>query len=177
MHWSWWKQRHEKAGRHGLMFHTLSSWVAQHITWTSPLQTLQFSTQKPYRAWCHLNLQNTIANSNELRGLSAKLHYLHFEKGSNGQTIITMQFLGRNYPKVIYGMAIFEFGSIWQKQGKEQGLICKIATLQKSEGQKCKKDLTMMISSSSYPKNIYGMPLFAKGVENPIEFEFKFKLN
>ena len=69
-----------------------------------------FSAPNPNR--CHLNLQNTVANSNELRGLSATLHCLHFEKGSNGKTIITMQILGRNYPKIIYGMAIFEIGRI-----------------------------------------------------------------
>src|SRR3954466_15904429 len=35
----------------------------------------------------------------------------------------------------------------------------------------------MMISGSKYPKNIYGVPLFAKVAENQFEFEFKFKLN
>ena len=36
-------------------------------------------------------------------------------------------------------------------------------------------DLTMLISSSSYPKIIYGMPLIAKDVQIRFEFEFKFK--
>ena len=44
------------------------------------------------------------------------------------------------------------------------------------EGAKRKINLTMLISSSSYPKNIYNMPLVEVGVEIQIKFEFKFKL-
>ena len=43
------------------------------------------------------------------------------------------------------------------------------------EGPNVKMHLTMMISSSSYPKNIYNMPLVEKGVEIQFEFEFKIK--
>src|SRR3954466_4275238 len=35
--------------------------------------------------------------------------------------------------------------------------------------------LTMMISGSKYPKNIYDMSLFGFGVEKQFKFEFKFK--
>ena len=63
------------------------------------------------------------------------------------------------------------------KTGFGEGFICKVATLQKLRGATCKKDLTMMISSSSYPKIIYGMPLDEVGVKIQFEFEFKFKLN
>ena len=125
--------------------------------------------------WPHLDLQTQLQIQMHFRGLSANLHYMHFEKGSNGQTTITMQFLGRNYPKFIYGMANFEFGQTWQKSKKEQGLICKMAILQILEGPNAKMDLTMLVSSSSYPKTIYGMPLFAKDVQIRFEFEFKFK--
>ena len=100
---------------------------------------------------------------------------MHFEKGSNRQTIITMQFLGRNYPKVIYGMAIFEFGMHLTKTKKKEGLNCIFATITKFEGAKCKITITMMISGSSYPKNIYGMPLDELEVQNRFEFEIKFK--
>ena len=103
------------------------------------------------------------------------MHYLHFNKGSNGQTIITMQFLGRNYPKVIYGMGIFEFGKHLTKTKKKEGLNCIFATITKFEGAKCKITITMMISGSSYPKNIYGMPLDELEVQIKFEFEFKFK--
>ena len=101
---------------------------------------------------------NIVANSDDLQGLSAGLYWLHFKKGSNGQTIITMQFPGRNYPKNIYGMAIFEFGQNLIKTKEKEGLNCKFTTPQLLEGAKCKINHTMLISGSSYPKNIYGMP-------------------
>ena len=47
--------------------------------------------------------------------------------------------------------------------------------LQFIEGPNAKMHLTMVISSSSYPKFIYGMPLFAKMAKLRFEFEFKFK--
>ena len=47
-------------------------------------------------------------NSDEVRGLSAKLHHMNFEMGSNDQVIITLQFLAQNYPKPIYGMGNLE---------------------------------------------------------------------
>ena len=47
--------------------------------------------------------------------------------------------------------------------------------LQFLEGPNAKMHLTMLISSSSYPKIIYGMPLFAKIGRIRFEFEFKFK--
>ena len=40
-----------------------------------------------------------------------------------------------------------------------------------------KMHLTMMISSSSYPKFIYGMPLFEKMTKIRFEFEFKFNFD
>ena len=48
--------------------------------------------------------------------------------------------------------------------------------LQFLEGPIAKMNLTMLISSSSYPKIIYGMPLVAKDVQIRLEFEFKLKL-
>ena len=50
-----------------------------------------------------------------------------------------------------------------------------MATLQFLKGPNAKLDLTMLVSSSSYPKFIYGMPLIAKDVQNIFELEFKFK--
>ena len=50
-----------------------------------------------------------------------------------------------------------------------------MAKLQFIEGPIAKMYLTMMISSSSYPKFIYGMPVFAKMAKFRFEFEFKFK--
>ena len=54
---------------------------------------------------------------------------------------------------------------------------CKMTILQNLEGPNANLDLIMLISSSSYPKIIYGMPLFAKELKIQFEFEFKFKLN
>ena len=56
----------------------------------------------------HLNLQGQLQNQLKFRGLSAELHHMHFEKGSDEQIIITMQFLVQNYPNFIYGMGNFE---------------------------------------------------------------------
>ena len=44
------------------------------------------------------------------------------------------------------------------------------------EGAKCKIDLTIKISSSSYPKNIYNMPLVEKELKIQFKFELKFNL-
>src|ERR1041384_7199833 len=120
---------------------------------TSPLQSLQKTTQKTYIIWHHLNLQTQLQIQLEFRGLSSKLHYMHFEKGSNGQTIITMQLLGRNYPKIVYGMAILEFGQKLTKTKEMKGLNCIFTPITKFERAKYKNTITMMISSSSYPKN------------------------
>ena len=46
----------------------------------------------------------------------------------------------------------------------------------KIEGPNANLDLTMLISGSKHPKNIYGMSLFEVGVEIQFKFEFKFKL-
>src|SRR3954463_10605555 len=75
---------------------------------TSPLQSLQKSTPNSYILCPHLNLQRRLQIHLRFRGLCAKLHHKHFEKGSDQQIIITMQFLGRNYPKSIYGMGNFK---------------------------------------------------------------------
>ena len=47
--------------------------------------------------------------------------------------------------------------------------------LQILEGPNAKMNLTMLFSSSSYPKIIYGMPLFSQVGQIRFEFEFKFK--
>ena len=58
---------------------------------------------------------NTVAIQLKLRVLGAKLALYAFEKGSNGQAIITMQFFGGKYPKSIYGMGILEFFNTLEK--------------------------------------------------------------
>ena len=50
-----------------------------------------------------------------------------------------------------------------------------MAKLQLTDGPIAKMHVTTVISSSKYPKIIYGMPLFEKLVKIRFEFEFKFK--
>ena len=102
--------KEKRQGWTWLSGHTLSTWVAKNTNWTSPCESLHFSTPKPYKVWLHLNLQGTFANTNDLRGLSAKMHYFHFGKRSNGKSNITMLILGKNYPKLIYGMPYLNLG-------------------------------------------------------------------
>ena len=69
-----------------------------------------------------------------------------------------MLILGKNYPKVIYDTAIYEFGKHLAKKQIKEGPISIFAITPIFEGAKYKITITMMISGSSYPKNIYGMP-------------------
>ena len=48
--------------------------------------------------------------------------------------------------------------------------------LQLLEGSNAKMDLTMLISGSKHPKNIYNMSLIEKELKFQIKFEFKFNL-
>src|SRR3954470_887846 len=75
---------------------------------TSPMESLQENTPKSYMICPQMNLQRQLQIQLKFRGLSAKLHHLNFEKGSNEQVIITMQFIEKNYPKTIYGMGNFK---------------------------------------------------------------------
>src|ERR1041384_6226730 len=96
---------------------------------TSPLEYLQEGTPNPYIICPHLNLQGQLQIHLRFRGLCAKLHHKHFEKGSDEQIIITMQFLAQNYPKSIYGMGRFEFGPNLRKTEINRGLVAKLAKL------------------------------------------------
>src|SRR3954469_5296021 len=92
------------------------------------------STPDSYIICPHLNLQRKLQIHLRFRGLCAKLHHNHFEKGSDEQIIITMQFLAQNYPKSIYGMSNFEFGPNLRKTGIYRGAFAKLAKLQLIEG-------------------------------------------
>ena len=90
-----------------------------------------------------------------------------------------MQLLVQNYPKSIYGMSNFKNDQADKKSKIYRGQTAKLAKLQLIEGPIAKVHLTMMISSSNYPKFIYGMPLFdildkfRFEFENQIQIEFK----
>src|SRR4051812_35804781 len=59
-------------------------------------------------------------------------------------------------------MGSFEFGPNLRKTGIYRGLIAKLAKLHLIEGPIAKMHVTTVISSSNYPKNIYGKPLFER---------------
>src|ERR1041385_106243 len=107
---------------------------------TSLMKSLQKSTPKTYMICLHSNFARQLHIQLKLRGLSAKLHHMNFEKGSDDETIITMQLLVQNYPKTIYGMGNLKLNQLTKKtkKKKKEGLICKMATLQLLEGFRCK---------------------------------------
>ena len=152
------KQRKSWQGLKWLSDCTMSIWGAQNTKWTSPFESLHSYTPKPYKVWPHLNLQNSVANTKEFRGMRVNVHHLHFGKSSDGKTNITTLILGENYPTVIYGIAIFEFWEALAKIKRNGGPSWKFTITPNLEGSKCKMNITMMISGSSYPKIIYGMP-------------------
>ena len=159
--------------------HTLPSWVAQNIMRTPPLKSLQKNTPKAYIICPHLNLQDSCKFSLSSGGWVQNCTTCIWQKGSNEQVIITMQLLGKNYPNPYMAWAILNFEQTWQNSRIYKGLNCKMTKLQFLEGPNAKMHLTMLTSSSSYPKFIYGMPLFQKMTQNRFEFEckFKFELN
>src|SRR3954464_11329808 len=105
---------------------------------TSPLESLEENTPKTDIICPHLNLQRKLQIYLGFRGLCAKLHHNYFEKGSDEQIIITMQFLAQNYPKSIYGMSNFELGTNFEKNRNLQGAYCKIGQAPFNRGANCK---------------------------------------
>ena len=87
-----------------------------------------------------------------------------------------MQNLGKNYPKVIYDIAIFEFGKHLAKTKEKRGMFAYLPPSQILEGAKCKMVITTVFSGSNYPKFIYGMPPKENKFKIQFEFEFKFKI-
>src|SRR3954470_9944476 len=94
---------------------------------TSPLESLEENTPKTYIICPHLNLQRRLQIHLRFRGLCAKLHHNYFEKGSDEQFIITMQFLAQNYPKSIYGMSNLNWEQTSRKTEIYRGLSAKLA--------------------------------------------------
>src|SRR3954467_3698287 len=60
--------------------HTLISEVAENQMKTSLLKSLQTSTPKTYMICLHLNLHKQLQIQLNIRGLSAKVHLMDFEK-------------------------------------------------------------------------------------------------
>src|SRR3954470_22356355 len=71
--------------------------------------------------------------------------------------------------------ATFEKCSNLAKTRIYRGHFVKLVKLQIMEGPITKMHITMGISSSNYPRIIYGKPLFEKVLKTRFEFELKFK--
>ena len=157
--------------------HTLPTWVAQNIMRPSPLKSLEETAPKPYIICPHLNLQGQLQIQLEFRGWVQKLHCMHLEKKVQMiKALSPCNSLWKTTQVSYMAWPILSLGKNDKNQGKEKGLICKMATLQFIKGPNAKMDLTMLVSSSSYPKIRYGMPLIEKDVQIRFEFEFKFNL-
>ena len=100
------------------------SWTKHHLD--LPLQSLQFSTPKPYRTWYHLNLHNTVADSNEFRGLSAKVALLAFWKRLNWQNQYHHAHPWEKLPQTHIWYAIFKFGKALGRNKRKWGAYLHI---------------------------------------------------
>src|SRR4051812_249219 len=68
-------------------------------------------------------------------------------------------------------------GNFDKIQRINRGVICKMTTLQFIKGPNAKMHLTMLISGSKYPKNIYGMSLFELGLKKNSNLNSNSNLN
>ena len=64
---------------------------------------------------------NTVANSTGVQGAECKNYTTCIWKRLKRLNLITMQLLVKNYPRIIYGMAIFEFGQNLIKNKERKG--------------------------------------------------------
>jgi len=71
---------------------------------------------------------------------------------------------------------IWSLGNFDKNPGKERGTYLQNDHAPIFEGSNAKMHLTMLISGSKHPKNIYNMSKIEVGVEIQFKFEFKFKL-
>ena len=66
---------------------------------------------------------NAVTNSTGVQWAECKNCTACFwKKGSNDQRIITMQLLVKNYPRIIYGIAMFGFGQNLDKAKERKGV-------------------------------------------------------
>ena len=96
----------------------MSTWVTQNTRWTSPFESLHFSTPKPYKTWHHLNFQSSVANSNEFRGLSARCTTCIFGKGQMAKPMSPCWSLGKTTQNSYMGCHIWILGSSCKNQKK-----------------------------------------------------------
>src|SRR4051812_9526747 len=101
---------------------------------TSPLQSLQESTPKPYMIWYHSNLQTQLKIQLKFRGMSAKITLHAYRKRLKGLNHYHHATPWEKLPKIHIWHGHFEFEQNFDKTRKWKGLICKIAPLRFLEG-------------------------------------------
>ena len=88
-----------------------------------------------------------------------------------------MQLLVKNYPRFIYGMANLDLGNFYKSSEISRGLFAKLTKPHFIEGPNANMGITTVISSSNYPKNIYNMSLFEKGLKRNLNLNSNSNLN
>jgi len=122
-----------------------------------------------------LEFANTVANSTEVQGAECKFAPQAFLKRLKWLNHYHHATPWEKLPQRHIWHGHFEFGQNLIKTKKRKGVKLQNYHTSIVRGAKCKINLTMLISSSRYPKNIYNMPLVEVGVEIKFEFEFEFK--
>src|SRR4051812_47310233 len=84
-----------------------------------------------------------------------------------------MQLLVQNYPKIIYDMGNLQVEPISKIKQKQQAVYLQNDQTSILKGSDAKMSITTAISSSNYPKLIYGMPLVEKLIKFRTEFEIQ----
>ena len=150
MHWSWRMAKTWKTGWYDWMFHTLSQWVAQNIIRTSPLQSLQKSTPKPYMIWYPFEFANTVANSTGVQGAECKIALEAFWKRLKWSNHYHHETPWEKLPKnrIWHG----HFG-IWAKLDQTKDLREPFAYYYHSKFGRgnMRNNLTIMLTGLSYP--------------------------
>ena len=83
-----------------------------------------------------------------------------------------MPILGRNYPKLIYGNAIFKFGNYLAKTKEMRGLFAYLPPSQILRGQNAKSSSPLCSVGQATPRSYMGSHVWGRG-----HLKFKFRLN
>jgi len=132
----------------------LDSWVAQNIMRTSLLKSLHKNTPKTYMTCLSLNLQGQLQIQLKLRGLSAKLHLMNFEKVQMNKSSSPCKYLCKTTPLSYMAWANLKFEQTLPNQEFAGEAFCKLTMLPNHRGSNAKMLPTMLTSSSSYPELI-----------------------
>src|SRR3954469_14617310 len=105
--------------------HTFISEVAETLLRTSLLKSLQKSTPKTYMICLHLNLHKQLQIRLNIRGLSAKVHLMDFEKVQLMKRLSPCNSLCKTTQKSYMIWAICKSEPIFKDKEKQRGLFAK----------------------------------------------------